>query len=275
MTATHTLSTIEEVVAAAKTLTDYWFRGHSRQYGTLIPTAYRPDLQDRITDLERIEGHFVDGFRLRAASVASGLPAPNEFLDWLILMQHHGTPTRLLDWTENILVALYFVVYHHNEEDGELYALHPVGLAARALDIALLPKHDSPFIRYLAAEPLCDATYTRAHLQQAGINVPNASLPILPPSNFPRIVAQSGTFTIHPRVNYDIAADTVLLSDEHALHKYVIPSAAKPDLLEGLLALGVSHVRLFPELDGLSMYLKQEFFRPAQGPQPGGMALAD
>ena len=72
-----------------------------------------------------------------------------------------------------------------------------------------------------------------------------------------------------------IAADTVLLSDDHALHKYVIPSAAKPDLLEGLLALGVSHVRLFPELDGLSMYLKQEFFRPAQGPQPGGMALAD
>lgn len=266
MAEVRTLCSIEEVVATGKTMTDYWFRGHSRAYQTLIPTAYRTDLRERTSDIARIEGHFVDGFRLRAPPVAASLPDAQDFLAWLSLMQHHGTPTRLLDWTENILVALYFATYHHTDADGELYALFPVGLAARALGVPAIPKHDSHFIQYLAAEPLCDASVTHAFLQQAGINVPNAALPILPSSNMLRVFAQSGTFTIHPRTNYDIAADQEFLSDNRALHRYVIPSGCKAQLLEELLALGISNVRLFPDLDGLSVYLRQEFFRPAQGP---------
>jgi hypothetical protein len=48
----------------------------------------------------------------------------NSTLDWLCLMQHHGIPTRLLDWTESILIALYFAVKEKNTCDGYIFALN-------------------------------------------------------------------------------------------------------------------------------------------------------
>jgi hypothetical protein len=57
------------------------------------------------------------------------LPDPNmkhgEMFDWLCLMQHHGAPSRLLDWTENILYALYFAVHDRSVDcDGVVWVLN-------------------------------------------------------------------------------------------------------------------------------------------------------
>lgn len=46
-------------------------------------------------------------------------------------MQHHGTPTRLLDWTENVLIALYFAVKDSPEVDGEIWTLYPLRLNSK------------------------------------------------------------------------------------------------------------------------------------------------
>ncbi len=77
-----------------------WFRGQSKD-DSLRPRVYR----DRY-----IETELALRFRRRARGVAAALervPERNEFDEWLFLMQHYGTPTRLLDWTESALLRTF------------------------------------------------------------------------------------------------------------------------------------------------------------------------
>jgi hypothetical protein len=80
-----------------------WFRGHERAEWPLIPKFYRQLPIDRNT-----EDEIREDFITRAPNLSDCKPA-NKW-EWYFLMQHYGTSTRLLDWSEGALIGLYFAV---------------------------------------------------------------------------------------------------------------------------------------------------------------------
>lgn len=101
---------------------------------------------------------------------------PNSEWEWFSLAQHHGLPTRLLDWTRNPLVALYFAVEEDFTGDSVVYAYR--------YDELLKSLPDNPF-EVEAVERVWPSYVTN------------------------RIAAQSGVFTIHPKPTEPFTAESI------------------------------------------------------------------
>lgn len=138
---------------------------------------------------------------------------PNNEWEWLSLAQHYGLPTRLLDWTENPLVALYFCLNrNHADFDGAVYVIR------ECFEISKAEIGKSPY-----------------SIEEVVLYEPRHTTP--------RISAQSGLFTAHknPQVAYE--------RDE--IDKLIISNKIKGDFWARLRTFGVNPFSMFPDLSGL------------------------
>src|ERR1700721_1792040 len=83
-----------------------WFRGQTNSEWALRPAIYRQKPRGR--GLRAIEDEIRQEFIVRAPSLSA--ERPQNSWEWYFLMQHCGAPTRLLDWTESAMIALFFAV---------------------------------------------------------------------------------------------------------------------------------------------------------------------
>jgi hypothetical protein len=177
--------------------------------------------------------------------------------DWEILVaaQHHGLPTRLLDWTYSPLVAAHFATLGgRTEADRAVWRLdwkavhRQFGLPELALliqDLEGLFPGERPFTPWTLFAP----AQTRRDF----------ACMIEPPSLDARIVAQAATFTLcsDKQQSFDHFLERHGLAG--ALTKFVIPAAAAGRLRDQLDLVSVDERRLFPDLDGLAEHLRRYY----------------
>lgn len=251
MTETHELWKIEQVVELATKLPMSWFRGHARVHNELTPRIFRKEWENEIYRGFRpdLEFNIIEDFKRGAPALTDAVPPYEDHVGWLFLMQHHGAPTRLLDWTESALIALYFAVEVAPGEDGELWMMFPYALNRKS-GFDGIPTPNNPIMRFLAGQPSHGSPQKLA--TELGLDaVPQYPIAVHPPLHFARMVAQLSTFTSHPR---PVAGGTIpeLLPDPRSLLRYIIPADCKRQLILDLSALGIWRRSLFPDLDALS-----------------------
>ena len=189
------------------------YRGVRKESYRLIPKVGRHPGQS-LASIWKIELEALRLFKERAVPFLDCTPA-NDW-EWLAIAQHHGLPTRLMDWTRNPLVAAYFAVENENDGDSIVYAFERSGF----IDTVSLP---DPF-----------------EIDSVGRFIPRHITA--------RIAAQAGLFTIHPNPLEPFCSETIT--------KLVIKQPFRKMLKFTLHQFGVHRASMFPGLDGLAKHIE-------------------
>jgi hypothetical protein len=174
----------------------YMLRGVSNVKYELIPKVAR-DWHLSVGWLKLTEKHLIENFKIRATPFLEA--SPNNDWEWLALAQHHGLPTRLLDWTRNPLVALYFACNNKPLKDGAVYfakCINEVDTNENPFEINENRKWSANHInRRLAAQ---DALFTVSSNPLAPFNNGVEACVSVKASSKGKIIETLRTFGIHP-----------------------------------------------------------------------------
>ncbi|WP_171091855.1 FRG domain-containing protein [Usitatibacter rugosus] len=170
---------------------------------------------------------------------------PRHELEWLAVAQHYGVPTRLLDWTENILVASWFACEQYLER------VSPV--EARVKGLLTRSNRQRPEAK-LAPDPAIWITCDVQHISSAEERAPfkiRSPRSYRPPFVSERIASQGSILTIHGDPRKPFKPDVVF--------RVPIAKSACFTILKRLDAAGYNFSTVFPDAGGLGVYLNWRY----------------
>lgn len=260
----------------------FWFRGESNsEFKTsLVPNAYRV-LSETFNDeddkrffskhVKSIESNVDAEYYRKSFRYLKDHKVKNNFVNRYFLMQHYGVQTRLLDWSENALISLYFAVSTNHLHDGRIWILNPFELNNITFQRVLNNEKECKIIpalmgnykkkklidkdgkfrirevsrRYLSMDFLNDEFQEKSYLPLA----------IYPPYLENRLQFQSGCFTIFGNEINGLKE----INDSKILNDLIIDKDYKKTILKELETLGISENSIYPGLDGLGKSLKNKY----------------
>ncbi len=265
---------IEEVLAQSKvrnnavSRVENWYRGTSPKY-KLEPSLYRHPNTLNMQGLLGIEGSMMRDFLRQGVLLHSPLlhnpilfsDDQKERLKVLFYMQHYGIPTRLLDWTGNPFIALYFALTEQTRNksnkpwDAVVWILDPWAWNRKALN-ELNWGDNGPAIP--DEEKLKTYHPREVWTPSEAANMYAFPVALRGVSNTQRIFAQKGAFTIFGKSK--LPMETIYDKEDFpkdCLVKVIIPGDSKDDLLEKLIAIGYTDSVAYPDLHGLALEIRR------------------
>jgi FRG domain len=226
----------------------YWFRGQANATWRLQAKLYRIFQTPNDETILMSERHMVQDFRLMSASIR-GDESPAELY---FLQQHYGMPTRLLDWTTNPLIALYFACESHLEnkieQDGKVFMLDAQGVTKTFQQdkevFGIATDHRPEFKQWMDFIVGWNKNLTGLFEE---------SFPVRPTHFDRRISLQQGVFTFHP--------PNEKIFDRPEISAFMVPADKKGEMRLELRNLNINRFTVFGDLPNLSLYL-QEAYEP-------------
>jgi len=269
----------------------FWFRGESHDFNktSLVPSAYRI-LVDAINDdcdvllinrgldiIKDNELNITADFHREALPYIISRKIENTAWNRYFLMQHYKIQTRLLDWTENALLALFFAIIEDkkqedNKDDAKVWILQPFNLnnhtirtiVSLDMDFKVIPAISDTNIKQEIFDEsgkmrLDELTrrYLKMDFNQKSMNAPLQYYPlaIFPSFLDQRMAAQKSCFTIFGNITSGLQS----LDCSDILDYVIIDGIYKKSILNELRLIGIDFSSIYPDLDGLGMSIAKKY----------------
>lgn len=253
---------------------ELWFRAEDARHRKtrLQPGLYRPresGLRKSVNTLLKLENELYEEFQ-RCASQLSDAKLTSTDWEWdsYFLMQHHGVPTRLLDWTDSALIALHFAIRDKQvppKGGAIIYVLNPYWLIKKINSNDEFKRAKERWKEYAKKDSSVEeGDWDRLYLpadeddfKEKLLDTPAIPMLVDSPHVTRRIAAQRSRFMI-------FGTDPLWLSSHlgrKASHliSISIPATFISRIRQQLRDAGVTESVVFPDLDGLGRELKQRW----------------
>jgi hypothetical protein len=196
-------------------------------------------------------------FQQQAHLYIRHLPSDDDLGSWFALMQHHGVPTRFLDWTKSPYVAMYFALEQEPEKEEKRSAIW-------AIDLDWLERKERELLQSEVANLVSDdANSIVAYLNSLlGHKEKPVIIRIDPLKSNERMAAQQGISlcNLHHEAMFNLILNGMIFHPEPpelpVVRKLEVERNHRITFLKNLRSMNIHRASLFPGLDGFGQSLR-------------------
>lgn len=245
-----------------------WFRGHRCATHKLVPTLHRLSVEG-FAEASAFNIFWARGRGLRQFDHLD----PGDQWDWYFAARHHGLPSRLLDWSQNALVALFFATEEHTpakccrsrNEPARVWLLEPTAMnrAFFGDSCVYIPndRDGDDFVRHWLPSKL-NPSQPQFVYESEEYSAEHA-VALYPCATNERLIAQQGMFTVHGTSRAPL--DLQLAAVPNTRLAYIeLERRTIASIRDQLSWLGVNNFAVDADGDGLAKYLETFYISEAE-----------